>query len=123
MLTLGISHGAIDHLLVNPTIRGKELLLFIGKYLGIMGTYLLVWVLFPLVGLLLFISMSAYHFGQSHYLNEVQDKKFQFSYFLTGLFFLLLILWADFEQTSAIVGSVLIIDGYQDYLLFAVLLS
>lgn len=123
MLTVGISHGPIDHLLVNSTIRGKELLLFIGKYLGIMGAYLFVWVLFPLVGLLLFISMSAYHFGQSHYLNEVQDKKFQFSYFLTGLFFLLLILWADFEQTSAIVGSVLIIDGYQDYLLFAVLLS
>ncbi|MGY6521159.1 MAG: Brp/Blh family beta-carotene 15,15'-dioxygenase [Mongoliitalea sp.] len=123
MATVGISHGAIDHLLVNPNIRGKELLLFIGKYLGIMGAYLLVWLLFPLIGLLSFIVMSAYHFGQSHYLNQLQDKKFKISYFLTGLFFLLLILWADFEQTSAIVATVLTIDGYQDYLLFSVILS
>lgn len=116
MLTVGISHGAIDHLLLNPTIKGKALLIFISKYLLIMIAYLLVWIFFPLIGLIAFIAMSAYHFGQSHFLDAKEGSYVKTTYFLTGLFFLLLILWADFDSTSTIVGAVYTIDTYYSQL-------
>ncbi|UJP64124.1 Brp/Blh family beta-carotene 15,15'-dioxygenase [Mongoliitalea daihaiensis] len=123
MLTVGISHGAIDHLLLNPSIRGKALGIFIAKYLGIMTVYLAVWLVFPLLGLIAFILMSAYHFGQSHFLNLAQGKFPQIVYFTTGLFFLLLILWADYSETSAIVGTVVNIEPYKSQLLVMIFLT
>lgn len=123
MLTVGISHGAIDHLLVNPSIRGKALGIFIAKYLAIMAIYLVLWLAFPLLGLIAFILMSAYHFGQSHYLNLVQGRFPKIVYFTTGLFFLLLILWADYPETSAIVGTVIDIEPYKNQLLGLVFLA
>lgn len=121
MLTVGISHGAIDHLLLNPSIKGKDLLIFISKYLIIMAVYLIVWIFFPLVGLIAFIAMSAYHFGQSHFLDTKEGSYVKITYFLTGLFYLLLILWADFDSTSTIVGAVYAIDNYDNQLLFLIM--
>ena len=47
LLTIGIPHGALDHLLLNPKIDNKGLIKFIIKYLAIIIGYLIVWIYFP----------------------------------------------------------------------------
>lgn len=123
MLTVGISHGAIDHLLYNPAMRGQALAKFITKYLAIMAVYLALWLFSPIVGLLAFILMSSYHFGQSHFLNHIQGKFPKTVYISTGLFFLLLILSADYAETSKIIGTIVDIGPYKSYFIGGVFLS
>lgn len=107
LITIGIPHGAIDHLLLNPVIDRKNLARFIVKYLAIISAYILVWLLLPTLALLAFVLMSAYHFGQSHFIN-LKFKKFEkLTYVLLGSFFLSTILWGDFGYTTAILSDII----------------
>ncbi|WP_373524211.1 Brp/Blh family beta-carotene 15,15'-dioxygenase [Aquiflexum sp.] len=120
MVTIGIPHGAIDHLLANPKIEKKELFKFISKYFLIIAAYLFVWVFFPKTALLLFILMSAYHFGQSHFINSKIDRYKSISYFLLGSFYLCVILWGDFEATASILGNTVNFEDWKNNGLFAI---
>ncbi len=114
MITIGIPHGAIDHLLANPQIEKKELYYFIGKYLLIIATYVLVWFFLPKIALLLFILMSAYHFGQSHFIkNKIYLYK-SITYFGLGAFYLCVIFWGDFETTASILGSTINLENWKN---------
>ena len=69
MLFTGIPHGAIDHLVEeqNQAKHNKRfsLLSFLAQYLSRMLLYGLLWWFFPLLALLVFIGISAYHFGET----------------------------------------------------------
>lgn len=92
----------------------------ISKYLIIIAAYLLVWVFFPKSALLLFILMSAYHFGQSHFINIKIDRYKNISYFLLGLFYLCVILWGDFEAAASILGNTVNLEDWKNYGLFVI---
>ena len=66
ILTFGISHGAIDNILY-----GKKYELptgpFILRYVFLMGITAALWFISPQISILLFILISAYHFGQSQF--------------------------------------------------------
>ena len=68
VIALGIPHGAADHLIYrarhpqSSTVR--SLLDFSLYYLLLILAYALLWVLLPTVALVLFLAVSAYHFGQ-----------------------------------------------------------
>lgn len=68
LLFPGIPHGALDHVLTMPTRQlSWRMLPFVGGYLGIMAVVAAVWWLMPVVGLLLFLAYSAWHFGETDY--------------------------------------------------------
>ncbi|MDO9553075.1 Brp/Blh family beta-carotene 15,15'-dioxygenase [Rhodonellum sp.] len=113
LVTIGIPHGAIDHLLERPRLDPKFLTFFILKYLLIIGSYLILWVFVPLFSLIAFILMSAYHFGQSHFIHSPIEKHKTFTYLAIGGFYLSVILWGDFEATSSIVGSVISLENFE----------
>lgn len=73
IIVLGIPHGATDHVLDHFQQTGKFQTrfsgVFIGKYLLLIAAYSLVWWLLPLPALLLFLLISAYHFGQTQLFN------------------------------------------------------
>lgn len=70
MLTTGLPHGATDHLVSDLHSGGRTgLLEFLLGYLAAVAGYVLIWVLAPLPGLLLFLAISSWHFGQSHWLE------------------------------------------------------
>lgn len=122
LVTVGIPHGAIDHLLVRPEFDRKFLLFFILKYLLIIGIYLVFWIFTPLFSLIAFILMSAYHFGQSHFIHSPIEKHKAVTYLSIGSFYLSVIFWGDFETTSSIVGNVISIEKYEvfgKYLIFS----
>ena len=61
---LGIPHGAIDHILFLEKSKWSPLA-FYAFYLGMVGIYVVAWLYFPALSMLLFLLLSAYHFGQS----------------------------------------------------------
>lgn len=122
LVTIGIPHGAIDHLLERPKFDRKFLFFFILKYLLIIGIYLVLWIFAPLFSLVAFILMSAYHFGQSHFIHSPIEKFKAITYLSLGSFYLSVIFWGDFETTSSIVGTVVSIEKFEmlgKYLIFS----
>jgi beta-carotene 15,15'-dioxygenase len=113
LITIGIPHGALDHLLMSPKITKNGLLKFILKYLGIIALYLIIWIIAPTLALLFFLGMSAYHFGQSHFMHHPINRWKKATYFLMGSFFLSVIFWSDFETTAMILDNIIDINNFQ----------
>ena len=87
ILTIGISHGSLDH------IKGKKLIKVLGfksasifyfSYIFVGLITILTWFLFPKFLLLLFLIIAAFHFGKedSEFINK--NKNFEIIYFLKG---------------------------------------
>lgn len=77
IMFIGIPHGAIDNLLY---LREKKLnnTQFIAIYLSVVLSNVLLWIFFPVFAYLLFLFISAYHFGQSqfaHYFEKTNGVK------------------------------------------------
>ena len=66
-LTVGLSHGALDHLTSNKFINKKQLLNFILAYLFKSAILGLVWFLLPDAALIIFVTYSAWHFGETDF--------------------------------------------------------
>jgi beta-carotene 15,15'-dioxygenase len=69
LCTVGIPHGANDHL-YRPDKSVNGMLKFLGVYLGTMLLYVGLWWMAPLFALILFFVISFHHFGQSNFENE-----------------------------------------------------
>jgi len=105
ILTIGISHGSLDH------IKGKKLIKFFGyksmsifylSYLLIGVVTILIWLIFPKSLLFLFLIIAAYHFGKedSEFIN--QKKNFELIYFLKGSLIITSPLFFHKEETLVI---------------------
>lgn len=62
-LTIGIPHGAVDHLITVPKLASFKMALFLAAYLGVVG--LAIWGILGqnLLGFQLIVILSAIHFG------------------------------------------------------------
>ncbi len=101
----GIPHGATDHILHQATQQETNWWEFLGIYLGTMLVYGLAWYFFPLVSLLIFLGISAYHFGQSQllYLNISEKSPSKtFTYLLWGTWLLTSLLLLRSDESAAI---------------------
>ncbi len=131
ILTIGISHGSLDH------IKGKKLIKFFGyksmsifylSYLLIGAVTILIWLIFPKSLLFLFLIIAAYHFGKedSEFIN--QKKNFDLIYFFKGSLIITSPLFFHKEETMTIfetlnfnISNYLIISN--EILLLLILLS
>ena len=66
ILIIGIPHGAIDHVLFFKK-RTLSQIKFYSIYLGLILVFLVLWIYFPFWSLLLFLLISAFHFGESQF--------------------------------------------------------
>jgi Brp/Blh family beta-carotene 15,15'-monooxygenase len=111
LMLVGIPHGGIDHLIHNPQIGSAGLLRFILRYLLLMLAYGLIWWLLPLAALLAFLGMSAYHFGQSHFIGRPLHAKLDGLLFMCkGSFFLAVILFGNWQETIDILQPITSIE-------------
>ena len=71
IVVFGIPHGATDHILnnfiQNKEIDGKPSIAFLTKYLLVIALYGLLWVLLPSLSLLIFLTISAFHFVEAQF--------------------------------------------------------
>ncbi len=63
---VGIPHGAIDHIIFMQDGQTTPLR-FYTFYFGLMAAYCLVWMFFPILSMVAFLVLSAFHFGQSQF--------------------------------------------------------
>ena len=83
MLSIGIPHGSVDHIIafINPKARKFDSkLLFYVIYLSLIGINILLWIISPFLGLLVFLLISCYHFGETQVIgyNSTDNKLLNF---------------------------------------------
>ena len=64
-VTVGIPHGAIDHLIESGNWEIKGIVKFSANYISKALLMLLAWMVFPPLALLFFLLFSSWHFGQT----------------------------------------------------------
>ncbi|MBT8394210.1 MAG: beta-carotene 15,15'-dioxygenase, Brp/Blh family [Flavobacteriaceae bacterium] len=108
ILSVGILHGANDLKLIQKISRKEKVLSFksiLGSYiLGVLLTALSFFV-FPSVALLLFVGLSAYHFGEQHWVGKLNpsgqlNKLF---YLLYGLVIFNLLFFLNAIDTAEVI--------------------
>ena len=110
ILTIGVSHGALDD------IKGYKLLkiykikskfIFYFSYIFFAILIIFIWALFPSVALTSFLIIAAYHFGKED-CWEVPVNKSIFNpikFFLRGSLIILAPLWLHFDETILIFNT------------------
>lgn len=105
---IGIPHGAIDHIMAaeifDMEMKLRDQLLFYASYLFLMLILGAVWIFYPIAGMVIFLLISIYHFGQAdmeEFLNESKPVHW-FWYLLRGSFIILLIIFSDSSVTYPI---------------------
>ena len=101
ILAFGVPHGSIDNLLY-LTKHKISSFTFYFFYLSIMMAYAVSWFFFPISCFVLFLLLSAYHFGESHFSDYAFPFKWRKGfYFLWGIFLLAsLLFWNKAELLS-----------------------
>ncbi|MFT6337816.1 MAG: Brp/Blh family beta-carotene 15,15'-monooxygenase [Saprospiraceae bacterium] len=80
---VGIPHGAIDNVLFLKDNNIHPVKFYSG-YLILMLVYLILWLLYPSLSLIIFLFVSAYHFGESQFSKYFRGK----SFFRNSLYFI-----------------------------------
>ncbi|MEL6719750.1 MAG: Brp/Blh family beta-carotene 15,15'-dioxygenase [Bacteroidota bacterium] len=104
ILTFGIPHGAIDHILHQKFTKQKQpsnTKQFITWYVLCMIAYLAIWILFPFKALVLFIALGVYHFGQEFMEELAIEKDSKVSFLLWGSTILLMPMLHNYGETAA----------------------
>lgn len=107
ILLLGIPHGAIDNILY---LRDKNMsnLQFIAVYLLIIGLNVALWWAFARLAYIVFLVLSAYHFGQSQFSHYFQEKRSTLFllFFSWGLTILSALIYFNLDEIYFIMESV-----------------
>jgi beta-carotene 15,15'-dioxygenase len=107
ILTIGVSHGALDDLKGNKILnfyKIKNKILFYFTYISISSLIIIFWVFLPTLMLILFLMVAAYHFGKEDCWGA-NLKKSNFNiliFFFKGSLVILAPLWLSFNETIII---------------------
>lgn len=103
----GIPHGALDHIIAKTSAisNGQHFSIqqFLGRYVLAILLYSTSWIFFPGISLIIFLLISAWHFGETDLSNAVDTKAWNLSRMSWGCLVLTLILLSHFEETSSVV--------------------
>lgn len=139
VIFLGIPHGSLDHIIYhrerNEAMNVKSIARFLLFYLGFAILYAILWIINVELSILLFILVSAYHFGEMDLYGLSPSSSFnsKILFSLYGLLFLLNYLLFQFPQVEAIllgfpgfdegqIGKLQLLYGYQKEVLIASIL-
>ncbi len=103
-LTVGLSHGAIDHLTSKEITNKKQLGYFIVSYLLKGAFFGVIWIFLPDLALVTFIVYSAWHFGQADFKEWNLNQGWQS--LLWGLTVLITILFFHIEEFNWIINQI-----------------
>ena len=119
ILTIGVSHGALDHL------KGKKLLtilnikkfyIFYLIYILMALSVILIWTIVPAITLIVFLGVASFHFGKedTQFLINKSSNLISILYFFRGLLIIITPLYFNFDETVTIF-KMLLIDSEQFY--------
>ena len=102
LVTVGIPHGALDHLLESRQWDTTKLPSFVLKYLSIGAIMALIWSIAPTFSLLIFILYSSWHFGQADGKQWGMSAPLSLAW---GASVLIFILGSHLNETNAIIET------------------
>jgi Brp/Blh family beta-carotene 15,15'-monooxygenase len=93
LILFGVPHGALD-LYIDQHLHKSESnqKIFLLKYIANIIAYALVWYFFPVAALIIFILITAYHFGEMDWLGKTDNIIQKIAYSVIGLLWILLLL-------------------------------
>jgi Brp/Blh family beta-carotene 15,15'-monooxygenase len=93
LILFGVPHGALD-LYIDQHLHKSDSnqKAFLIKYIGNIVAYALVWYFFPIAALVIFILITAYHFGEIDWLGKTDNIIHKTAYSVIGLLWILLLL-------------------------------
>lgn len=111
ILIIGIPHGSLDHFLYLKSTQEqnqwRSMLRFLFFYLGYGLLYAILWYVSPALSILLFILISAYHFGEMDLFELMNEAKISNKLGSTcyGLLFLVNYILFKWPEASPILSS------------------
>ena len=103
----GIPHGALDHIVAKTTATSNgqrfSIQQFLGRYILAILLYSASWIFFPGISLVIFLLISAWHFGETDLSSANETWPWNLSRMLWGSLVLMLILLSHFEETNSVV--------------------
>lgn len=103
----GIPHGALDHIVAKTSAisNGQNFSIqqFLGRYVLAILLYSVSWIFFPGISLIIFLLISAWHFGETDLSKAVDTLPWNISRLMWGSLVLMLILLSHFEETASVV--------------------
>ncbi len=111
VVVLGIPHGAIDHIIaariygLQESVTGH--LLFYSSYLFVMLLVGLLWLFYPLFGMIFFLIISIYHFGQADMISLLKPGSAATLFFAwcRGIMIIGLIIFAHPEISLSVIEA------------------
>jgi Brp/Blh family beta-carotene 15,15'-monooxygenase len=104
LLTIGIPHGALDHLHLLKNPKGRRLVTYVIKYLVAAMSMVGLWHVSPTLAIILFFTFSSWHFGQSDLETRTIKPSF-FWVFCAGAYLLLGILILHAKETKEVLRA------------------
>ena len=93
LILFGVPHGALD-LYIDQHLHKSDSnqKIFLLKYIGNIVAYALVWYFFPIAALVIFILITAYHFGEIDWMGKTENIIHKIAYSVIGLLWILFLL-------------------------------
>jgi len=117
ILLFGIPHGAIDHIIFFKK-RNITQLKFYLIYLGLIIGFVLMWHIAPVLSLILFLLISAFHFGESQFedikFNKILKNSFYFFWGIALLSTLIFYNLKELANVTAYFDDTLILEKVYD---------
>ena len=113
ILTIGVSHGSLDHIkgrkLLN-ILKFKNIIVFYLIYIIIALTIIILWILTPAISLIIFLIIASFHFGKEDTQFLINENSYfnQFLFFLKGSLIILSPMYFHFNETISIFKLLLI---------------
>ena len=107
ILTIGVSHGSLDHIkgrkLLN-ILKLENIIIFYLTYVLIAISIILLWILTPSISLLIFLIIASFHFGKEDTQFLINGNSYfnQFLFFLKGSLIILSPMYFHFDETISI---------------------
>lgn len=114
IFSFGILHGANDLVLIKnlKDKKNRSYLTFLTMYVSVVLISALLFTTIPLTALMIFIVISAYHFGEQHF-QDLEEYRWRFGkplfYFVYGSFILLLLFYFHSVEVQKVILN---ITGY-----------
>ena len=114
IFSFGILHGANDLVLIKnlKDKKNRSYLTFLSMYVSIVLISALLFTTIPLTALMIFIVISAYHFGEQHF-QDLEEYRWRFGkplfYFVYGSFILLVLFYFHSVEVQKVILN---ITGY-----------
>jgi Brp/Blh family beta-carotene 15,15'-monooxygenase len=113
ILIAGIPHGAMDHITASFLEGAKfRMVKYLIQYIVSAALYLVVWFLFPGIALLLFLLLTAWHFGETDLVCFSNKKTSPVIIFIYGFS---LLMWLLMKDGATTLQWIQLVAGKQAY--------